>query len=88
MESTWFSKAAGNDVQRLTMIFQQGREWAKEYAPVIAVHQLDGGAEGMQYPTMDHLYMSKTGLQGEADAIIMLGKSNEPGRRISDISSS
>jgi hypothetical protein len=36
----------------------------------------------MKYPGMEHLYMSKTGAQGEADAIIMIGSiPSEPNMR-------
>lgn len=69
---------ASNDVHRMTLLFSYAREWAKEYAPVITVHQADGSAEGIEYLTMNQLYMSKTGVQGEADAIIMIGRSNDP----------
>jgi hypothetical protein len=41
---------------------------------VVASNQLDGRAEGMKYPPMDHLYGSKTGAQGEADGILMVGR--------------
>ena len=74
-----FNKESGsNEVMRQTMLFNQGREWAKEYCPVINVHQADGTAEGEPYPNMSQLHMSKVGIQGEADAIIMIGRSNDP----------
>lgn len=69
---------ASNDVHRMTLLFSYAREWAKEHAPVITVHQADGSAEGVEYLTMNQLYMSKTGVQGEADVIIMIGRSNDP----------
>ena len=68
-----------SDVQRITNLFNKAREWAKEYAPVIAVHQADGSASNVRYIEMDQLHMSKTGIQGEADAIITIGKTNEAG---------
>ncbi|MDC0529236.1 AAA family ATPase [Gammaproteobacteria bacterium] len=68
-----------NDVQRITNLFNKAREWAKEYSPVIAVHQADGSASNVRYIEMDQLHMSKTGIQGEADAIITIGKTNEAG---------
>lgn len=74
-----FEKRAGNDVTNQTLLANQAREWAKEHAPVINVHQADGSAEGVLYPDMSQLYYSKTGVQGEADGIIMLGKSNQAG---------
>lgn len=74
-----YEKSAGGDVQRLTAIFAKARDLAHEYAPVIAVHQADGSAAGEKYIPMEALYMSKTGCQGEADAIITIGATYEPG---------
>jgi len=68
-----------NEVTRLTMLFNWGREIAKAYAPVITVHQADGTAEGAQWIDMSQLYMSKTGIQGEADAIITIGRQPDKG---------
>lgn len=68
-----------NEVTRLTMLFNWGREIAKAYAPVITVHQADGTAEGCQWIDMSQLYMSKTGIQGEADAIITIGRTPDGG---------
>jgi len=61
-------------IQRLERLFQQAREWSKEYAPVLTVSQLDAQAEGYQYPTMDMLYESKTAVQGECDVIVNIGQ--------------
>ena len=66
-----------NEVTRMTKLFGWGREIAKAYAPVIAVHQADGTAENTKWINMSQLYMSKTGVQGEADAIITLGRTDE-----------
>jgi len=71
---------ATNDVHKMTKLFNFGRECAKEYAPVITVHQADGSAGGQEYLAMEQLYMSKTGAQGEADAIIMMGRSYDAGK--------
>jgi replicative DNA helicase len=60
-------------INRLERLFQQAREWSKEVAPVLTVSQLDNQAEGMQYPTMDMLYESKTAVQGECDVIVNIG---------------
>jgi replicative DNA helicase len=60
-------------IQRLEKIFQTAREWAKTYAPVITVSQLDSSAEDFQYPSMACLYESKTAVQGECDVIINMG---------------
>jgi len=65
------------DVLRLQKLFQYAREIAKRYAPVINVHQADGSAEGERYIQMNQLYGSKTDIQGEADAILTIGRSHE-----------
>lgn len=74
-----FDTEAGNEVTRQTMLFNWGRELAKQYGPVITVHQADGTAEGVKWIDMSKLYGSKTGIQGEADAIIMMGRLPETG---------
>jgi len=73
-----FQKEA-NEVMRLQHLFQLGREIAKEYAPVLNVHQARGDAEGSKWPEMNQLHNSQTDIQGEADAIMMIGKSHEVG---------
>ena len=67
-----------SDVQRLQVLYQWAREKAKQHAPVIATHQADITAEGMKELNMSQLHMNKTGIQGECDTIIMMGKSHEP----------
>lgn len=62
------------DVERQESLANWAREMSKQYAPVKVVHQLGGDAENKQFPTMDMLYGSKTGIQGEADLIILLGR--------------
>lgn len=81
MDQLWKIKGFENEseVERQTLLANWAREIAKEYAPVIAVHQLGGDAENKPYPSMDMLYGSKTGIQGEADLIIMLGRKNAQG---------
>lgn len=74
-----FDEAAGNEVTRQTMLFNWAREVAKKYGPVITVHQADGSAEGVKWINMSQLYGSKTGIQGEADAIITIGRTPETG---------
>ena len=76
-----FEKEAGNEVTRQTMIFNWARELAKKFAPVITVHQADGSAEGVKWIDMSKLYGSKTGVQGEADAIITIGRLPEEGNK-------
>ena len=60
-------------IQRLERVFQWAREISKEYAPVLTVGQLDAEAQDEQYPGLARLYESKTAVQGECDAIIMIG---------------
>lgn len=74
-----FDAEAGNEVVRQTMLFNWARELAKMHAPVITVHQADGNAEGVKWIDMAKLYGSKTGIQGEADAIITIGRLPETG---------
>lgn len=74
-----FEKEAGSDVQRLQLIFQQAREWAKEYAPVINVHQARGDAEGQKWIELNQMHGSQTDIQGEVDAVISLGRTHEAG---------
>lgn len=69
-----FFKEAANEVMRQTMLFNWGREMAKKYAPVITVHQAGGSVGGEKWIPMEALYGSQTGIQGEADAIITIGR--------------
>lgn len=68
-----------NEVMRLQHLFQFAREIAKEYAPVINVHQARGDAEGVRFIEMNQLHNSQTDIQGEADAIVTIGRSHEKG---------
>lgn len=74
-----FEKESNNDVGRLQLLFQQAREWAKEYAPVIGVHQARGDAEGQRWIEMNQMHGSQTDIQGEVDVVVSLGRSHEPG---------
>lgn len=76
-----FDKEAGNEVTRQTMLFGWARELAKKHAPVLNVHQADGSAEGVKWIDMSKLYGSKTGAQGEADAIITIGRLPDEGNK-------
>ncbi len=73
-----FGKLEGAD------LMQAMGEWARgiadKYGVVIAVHQADNTAEGVEYLDQSQLYGSKTGLQGESDVQIMLGKSHNPAK--------
>ena len=69
-------KADRNDLE-LKAIYQWAREIAKKYAPVIAVSQAGGEAEGKLYLNMDMVDSSKTAKQGEADWILGIGKESD-----------
>ena len=74
-------KADRNDLE-LKAIYQWAREIAKKYAPVIAVSQAGGDAEGKLWLTMDMVDGSKTAKQGEADWILGIGKEQDNTSRI------
>ena len=61
----------------LKKIYQWAREIAKSYAPVIAVSQAGGTAEGKVWLTMDDVDSSKTAKQGEADWMLGIGKEQD-----------
>ena len=63
-----------NDFMQLGHTFAWARDIAKEHAPVIAVHQADGDTMGDKYLSMEHLFGSRIAIQGEADAIITIGR--------------
>lgn len=69
-------KGERNDLE-LKQIYQWAREIAKTYAPVIAVSQANGDAEGKLFLTMDMVDGSKTAKQGEADWILGIGKEQD-----------
>ena len=69
-------KGERNDLE-LKQIYQWAREIAKQYAPVIAVSQASGEAEGKLFLTMDMVDGSKTAKQGEADWILGIGKEQD-----------
>ena len=74
-------KGERNDLE-LKQIYQWAREIAKTYAPVIAVSQASGEAEGKLFLTMDMVDGSKTAKQGEADWILGIGKETDNASRI------
>lgn len=67
--------SAFNETDKMTKLFGWARGIAQKHAPVINVHQAGSEAAGEQYIEMHQLYASKTGIQGEADAIITIGRS-------------
>jgi hypothetical protein len=64
---------------RLGSIYQWARELAKSYCPSIGVCQADGSGEGQRWLTMGNVANAKTSKQAEADWILGIGKSNDPG---------
>lgn len=70
----------GDETTRQGLLFNWARETSKTYAPLITVAQLSGDAEGVEYPTMGMIYFSRTAMQAELDALVMIGKSNDPTR--------
>lgn len=67
------------DYQKYEQVARWARSVADKYAPVVAIWQADASAEGVEWLDQAQLYGSKTGVQGEADVQLMVGKSNEPG---------
>lgn len=63
----------------LGSIYQWGRGIAKDYCPVIGVCQADGTGEGVRWLTMGHVANAKTAKQAEADFILGIGKTHDPG---------
>jgi len=63
---------------RIGQLYEWARDVAKDYCPVIAISQVDGTGEGEKWIQMNQLRGSKTDKIGEADAIVTIGKSNEP----------
>lgn len=63
---------------RLGRLYQWARELSHEYCPVIAVSQADASGASSKFLTMDQLRGSKVDKPGEADAIITIGKSDNP----------
>lgn len=65
------------DHDKFQELGEECRRISQQYGPVIAIVQADPSAEGMQYIPQDRIYKSKTALQGEADALIMIGTDDE-----------
>lgn len=65
---------AREDHDKLQALGEELRRIAQQYGPVVAIVQADPSAEGLRFIPQDRIYKSKTALQGEADALIMIGK--------------
>lgn len=64
--------------QILEAMYQWGRVLAVKYnCAVIAASQVSAEGEGLQFPLLSMLKDSKTGKQGAADAIIMVGRDKD-----------
>jgi len=66
-------------IDRYAKLAQYVRDLAKHFGCVIGATQIDGTADNVKYPEIGTLYGSKTSVQGEADAILMIGQDNEAG---------
>ncbi len=73
-----FGKLEGAD--RMEALGGWARGIADKYGVVFAVHQADNTAEGLEWLDQSQLYGSKTGLQGESDVQLMIGKSHNPAK--------
>jgi hypothetical protein len=73
-----FGKLEGAD--RMQAVGAWARKIADDYGVVFAVHQADNTAEGVEWMDQSQLYGSKTGLQGESDVQLMIGKSSNPAK--------
>jgi replicative DNA helicase len=78
-----FGGQASNGGQRTDQLLEAMYQWqrilgVKLDCPTMALSQLPGDADGLQYPTLSMLKDSKTGKQGAADAIITMGAVNDP----------
>ena len=62
------------DHDKFQALGEECRRIAQQHGPVLAVVQADPSAEGMRFIPQDRIYKSKTALQGEADALIMIGQ--------------
>ena len=65
--------------QVLEAMYQWFRHKGVQYdSAMIATSQLSADAEGVMWPAQSMLKDSKTGKQGAADVIVVMGKTNEP----------
>jgi replicative DNA helicase len=74
-----FWKSDEGEHTRLGRLYKWARDLSHEYGPVIAISQTDASGHGERFIKMDQLRGSKVDKPGEADAIITIGKSDDPG---------
>jgi len=71
-----------NDVSRMRKIAQFVRNLATKYkCTIVGIMQADASAEGKAWLDLSQMYGSKTGVQGEADAIVMIGNIGDDSTR-------
>lgn len=83
LDNVPFDGAVANGGQRTDQIleaaYQRARIWAVKYNCImIAMSQLSATAAGVLYPGLHELANSRTGKAGAADAVIMIGASDDP----------
>jgi len=69
--------SAKEDHDKFQALGEECRRISQQYGPVLAVVQADPSAENMRFIPQDRIYKSKTALQGEADALIMIGQDHD-----------
>lgn len=78
-----------NDQGHLQQVFQTLRDLAKQYCPIIAIHQgnasnvitdKEGKTEYVLFPSFSNLYASRVPIQGCADVVLMIGQREEDGK--------
>jgi replicative DNA helicase len=78
-----FGGEVANGGQRTDQLLEAMYQWARELGVrydcgIMAMSQISGDGDGLQYPTLSMLKDSKTGKQGAADVIITIGTVNDP----------
>jgi KaiC/GvpD/RAD55 family RecA-like ATPase len=71
-------EAEKKEYERLGRLYKWARELSHKYGPTIAITQCDGSADSSQYIKMNQLRGSKVDKPAEADAIITVGKVDNP----------
>ena len=77
-----FERDSATAIERYAKLSAYVRGLASKYGPIIGATQLDGSADNERFPEIGSLYGSKTAVQGEADAIILIGQDKEEGADI------
>jgi replicative DNA helicase len=77
-----FEQAGTTAIERYAKLSAYVRGLAAKHGPIIGASQLDASADNERFPEIGSLYGSKTAVQGEADAIILIGQDKEEGADI------